>query len=169
MHLCMRISEIANCQFEQFNFEPSAYLPYGCVSFVGKGTKERTVPVTERLRNTVLRYRKLLNQVAETEGQPAPNYFFLEKEGGKRGCHRNFIGNLLAEQIKFAKLQPFTPHKLRHTFGTILAENGASSYEIRDLMGHASIVTSECYVTLSKSRAYVTHLQAFSPKVAIAV
>src|SRR6185369_224407 len=57
--------------------------------------------------------------------------------------------------------EDFTVHVLRHTFGTQLAESGASVYDIRDLMGHSSIMVSENYVKLASTKARQAHQKAF--------
>ncbi|HXW60339.1 MAG TPA: site-specific integrase, partial [Myxococcota bacterium] len=57
--------------------------------------------------------------------------------------------------------EELTVHILRHSFGTQLAESGASVYEIRDLMGHSSIMVSENYVKLASTKARTAHQKAF--------
>jgi predicted transcriptional regulator len=61
--------------------------------------------------------------------------------------------------------EELTVHVLRHSFGTQLAECGASVYEIRDLMGHSSIVVSENYVKLASNQGRLAHQKAFGGRV----
>ena len=72
-----------------------------------------------------------------------------------------------AEWAHFKEPEELTVHVLRHSFGTQLAESGASVYEIRDLMGHSSIVVSENYVKLASTKARQAHQKAFGANLAV--
>src|SRR5208283_1103236 len=68
---------------------------------------------------------------------------------------------MAASWSNLTNLDDLTVHVLRHTFGTQLAESGASVYEIRDLMGHSSIIVSENYVQLASTSNRDAHRKAF--------
>lgn len=150
-HCGLRVSEIAHLRVRDLD------LNQGLVTVIGKGDKERTVPMTEALKNLIKRY---LNDRPENSGL----YLFPSPRSNSRPIHSHFLEVWVKKAARWAHLDnpdELTVHVLRHSFGTQLAESGASVYEIRDLMGHSSIMVSENYVKLASTKARSAHRKAF--------
>jgi site-specific recombinase XerD len=149
-HCGLRVSEIANLRIRDLD------LTQGLLTVIGKGDKERTLPMTDVLKELLKRY---LSQ-AEKNGQ----YLFPSPRSAQKPIHPDYLETWVKKAAHWAGLEnaeEMTVHVLRHTFGTQLAESGASVYEIRDLMGHSSIMVSENYVKLASTKARQAHQRAF--------
>ena len=150
-HCGLRVSEIAHLKVRDLD------LNEGLVTVIGKGDKERTVPMTEALKELLKRY--LANRP-----QDSGLYLFPSPSTATKPIHVDYLETWVKKAAQWAKLEnpeELTVHVLRHSFGTQLAESGASVYEIRDLMGHSSIMVSENYVKLTSTRARSAHRKAF--------
>ena len=151
-HCGFRVSEIAHLRVQDLD------LNQGLISVIGKGDKERIVPMTEPLKELLKRY--LCNQP-----ENAGIFLFSSPRSINRPIHPDYLECWVKKAAKWANLEnyeAFTVHILRHSFGTQLAESGASVYEIRDLMGHSSIMVSENYVKIASTSARRAHNRAFS-------
>ena len=150
-HCGLRVSEIAHLRGRDLD------LDRGNVTVIGKGDKERTVPMTEALREL---FKVFLNNLDEKKSQ----YLFPSPRSLEKPIHIRYLETWVKKAAHWAQLDhpdELTVHVLRHSFGTQLAESGASVYEIRDLMGHSSITVSENYVKLASSKARQAHGKAF--------
>lgn len=150
-HCGLRVSEIAHLRIRDLD------LHQGFVTVIGKGDKERTVPMTEALKELLKRY---LVQRPEDAGA----HLFPSPRTTSKPIHVDYLETWVKKAAQWAKLEnpdELTVHVLRHSFGTQLAESGASVYEIRDLMGHSSIMVSENYVKLASTKARSAHQRAF--------
>jgi integrase/recombinase XerD len=149
-HCGLRVSEIAHLRIRDLD------LNQGLVTVIGKGDKERTVPITEALKELLKIY---LNRTERT----GP-YLFQSPRSAQKPIHPHFLETWVKKAAHWAQLDnpdELTVHVLRHSFGTQLAESGASVYEIRDLMGHSSIMVSENYVKLASTKGRQAHRKAF--------
>lgn len=149
-HCGLRVSEIAQLKIRDLD------LLQGQVTVIGKGDKERTVPITEALN-------KLLKAYLDQNTRDS-RYLFPSPRSLQKPIHPDYLETWVKKAARWAGLEDpeeLTVHVLRHTFGTQLAESGASVYEIRDLMGHSSIMVSESYVKLASTRARQAHGRAF--------
>jgi site-specific recombinase XerD len=149
-HCGFRVSEIAKIKVRDINLEQD------WVTVIGKGDKERSVPMTMALKKTIEVYLK-----QREENSP---YLFPSPRNTQIPSHIRYLENWVKTAAQWAQLvhaEEMTVHVLRHSFGTQLAESGASAYEIRDLMGHSSIAVSENYVKLASGRARQAHEKAF--------
>jgi site-specific recombinase XerD len=149
-HCGLRVSEIAHLKVRDID------LNQGLVTVIGKGDKERSVPTTEALK-------ELLKQHLAARETESPNLFPSPRDKEK-AIHPDYLEKWVKKAAQWAKLEnpdEMTIHVLRHSFGTQLAESGASVYEIRDLMGHSSITVSENYVKLASTRGRQAHGRAF--------
>lgn len=109
----------------------------------GKGGKERIVPIAARTISLLDEY--LLQR---KEGQKENPPLFITRLGKR--IHRQFVWNLIKEAAKKAGLQKnISPHTLRHSYATHLLENGADLRVIQELLGHASISTTDRYTHIS--------------------
>lgn len=150
-HCGLRVSEIAHMRIRDID------LDQGLVTVIGKGDKERSVPMTEALKELLKRYL-----VERTD--KAGTFLFSSPRNIDKPIHPHFLEIWVKKAATWAKLanpEELTVHVLRHSFGTQLAESGASVYEIRDLMGHSSIMVSENYVKLASTKARSAHQKAF--------
>ncbi len=140
----LRVSELVSLQLGNVNFEE------GIVRVVGKGGKERIVPVArpalELLRLYIDQVRPMLAKSREERG------LFLSKRG-RPMTRINFWMRLKRMYLPRAGLSPETsPHTLRHSFATHLLEGGADLRAIQDMLGHASLATTQIYTHVGKSR-----------------
>jgi integrase/recombinase XerD len=152
-HCGLRVSEIAHLKIRDLD------LTQGLVTVIGKGDKERIVPMTEALKGLLKLFidQKIKNQ----EESP---YLFPSPRSALKPIHPDYVETWVKKAAQWAQFEnpnELTVHVLRHSFGTQLAESGASVYEIRDLMGHSSIMVSENYVKLVSTKTRQAHGKAF--------
>ena len=132
------------------------YLQEGFVRVVGKGDKERLVPLGELAADAFKNYLDARPQAAE----PAfDDVAFLNKNG--RPLSRVAIFNLVKKQALLAGVRKeISPHTFRHSFATHLIENGADLRVVQEMLGHESILTTEIYThidTATWQRAILEH------------
>lgn len=133
----LRVSELVSLRLGSVNLEE------GIVRVVGKGDKERIVPVAAPALALVRRY---LDEVRPgLAHHPREDGLFLSQRG-KRMTRSNFWTRLKRLYLPRAGLPPETsPHTLRHSFATHLLEGGADLRAIQDMLGHASLSTTQVY------------------------
>jgi len=131
------------------------------LTVIGKGDKQRSVPMMPILADLLGQLIERTKSEWEVQGTP---YVFPSPRDTQRPMNPQHLEVWVKKAAEWAGLErasEITVHVLRHTFGTQLAESGASVYEIRDLMGHSSIVVSENYVKLASESARSAHRKAF--------
>jgi integrase/recombinase XerD len=138
----LRVSELVNLRFEDCFFEE------GFVRVIGKGNKERLVPVSPSVIAEVGTYvasdRPL---VPIKKGQEA--YVFLNRRGAQ--LTRVMIFTIIKNLALLAGIEKnISPHTFRHSFATHLIEGGANLRAIQDMLGHESITTTEIYTHLDQ-------------------
>jgi integrase/recombinase XerD len=139
----VRVSELLSLQLEDIN------MMAGFLRCLGKGRKERIIPVNQTSISWVERYL-------------ARSRNFLLRRNQERTLFLNAHGRKLSRQGYFKILAQYgkksgitkviTPHTLRHSFATHLLENGADLRAVQEMLGHADISTTQIYTHLSKSR-----------------
>jgi integrase/recombinase XerC len=132
----LRVSELTGLNVEHLELEA------GLVRVLGKGRKERLVPVGRKAREALSRYlaaRPLL-QLNEP--------LFLNHRGG-RLTPRSIQRNLKEQLLRSGVMKKATPHSLRHSFATHLLDGGADLRSIQELLGHASLSTTQKYTQVS--------------------
>jgi integrase/recombinase XerC len=135
----LRIGELASMDVGSVDWAA------GLVRVRGKGSKERLVPIGGKAREALQRYLELRG--LPDDWQP----LFLNFRGGRlsaRSMERNFKRQLLQAGI----LKEATPHALRHSFATHLLDGGADLRAIQELLGHASLSTTQKYTQVSLDR-----------------
>lgn len=109
---------------------------------VGKGSKERIIPLIEELQQRIAHYKRICESMgfATTNGSP----MILSIRG--RSLSRIQVQRIVAEAMSAANVQgKKSPHVLRHTFATHLLNRGADMREIQELLGHSSLRTTQHY------------------------
>jgi integrase/recombinase XerC len=146
----MRVSEIAELSIRQLNWDEAE------IRVVGKGTKERMVLMSEPAMRHLRRYldaaRPLLKPVATDR-------LFLNRRG--QPLTSRSIDRMLKLHARNAGItKPISPHTLRHTFATHLLEGGADLRVVQELLGHASLSTTQIYTHVSQDRLRQVYQQA---------
>jgi integrase/recombinase XerD len=138
----LRVSELVNLRFEDLHFDK------GFVRIIGKGNKERLVPVSQSVEEEITGYRA--NSRALLNIQPAASKIvFLNRRGGQ--LTRVMIFNIIKQAALDAGVKKVvSPHTLRHSFATHLLEGGANLRAIQEMLGHESIATTEIYTHLDE-------------------
>lgn len=110
----------------------------------GKGGKERIVPLGRPALQAVERYLVRARPSLNKKGSPA---LFLNNRGARLGRQSGF--KIVAQAADAAGLQHVSPHSLRHSFATHLLEGGADIRVVQELLGHASVATTQIYTKVS--------------------
>ena len=144
----LRISELCGLSLQQVDLE------HGFVRVFGKGAKERVVPLGAQARHAV--------QVYLTSGRPrlvkprTGSELFLSERG--RAISRKTLWVIVKKSAQRAGIeQPVKPHLLRHSFATHLLGGGADLRAIQEMLGHASIGTTQIYTAVESSRLLDQH------------
>lgn len=150
----MRVSELVNLKVENINFE------IGYVRCIGKGSKERIVPIGKKAKEAVKKYCDLTRPKLVKGNITA--VLFLSRLGKK--ISRQSIWKLIKAYAKKAKIKKgIKPHTLRHTFATHLLEHGADLRSVQEMLGHADISTTQIYTHVDKERLKSVHKE-FHPR-----
>ncbi len=132
-HTGMRLSELVNLKESQLDTH------YGQLKVLGKGNKERIIPLAPPLIQALAAYIKDKPVVAEA----VPQVFVTEK--GKP-LYARLVYNLVKNNLeKVTTLQKKSPHVLRHSFATHLTNNGADLNAVKELLGHSSLAATQVY------------------------
>ena len=151
----LRVSELINLQMSRLDMIDSL------VSVIGKGNKERVVPIgsqaCEAIASYLEHYRSQLNI---NEGHE--DTLFLGRYG--RGLTRQMIFTILKNAATIAGIKKkISPHTFRHSFATHLVEHGADLRAVQEMLGHAQITTTEIYTHLDK-RYLQEQVNQFHPR-----
>jgi integrase/recombinase XerC len=120
-------------------------LDLGIVKVMGKGRKERIVPVGEKAVNALKAY---LGERGVIRGEGP---IFLNPKGGRLTARS--VGRLIKKYTRSSGIfRKVSPHSLRHTFATHLLDAGADIREIQEMLGHASLSTTQRYIHLSMGK-----------------
>lgn len=150
----MRVSELVNLNVESINFD------IGYVRCIGKGRKERIIPVGKRAREAVQRYCETSRKRLAKE--KSSSILFLSRLGRK--ISRQGIWKLIKSYARKAKIQKeIKPHTLRHSFATHLLEHGADLRSVQEMLGHSDISTTQIYTHVDRERLKSVHKQ-FHPR-----
>jgi integrase/recombinase XerD len=155
MYACgLRVSELVNLRLS------SLYPELGFIKVIGKGDKERLVPIGNIALKFIDIYRSQV-RVHTTIKKGNEDILFLNRRG--KGLTRQMIFFLLKKLVREAGInKTVSPHTFRHSFATHLVEGGADLRAVQEMLGHESITTTEIYTHLD--RAYLRDtLQKFHP------
>ncbi len=150
----LRVSEVASVKLSDINLEA------GFLRVLGKGNKERIVPVGKQAVDWLVRYLQEARSTfarADTTGE-----VFLSTRG--KPLSRKTIWHLIKKYARAARIDKnITPHTLRHSFATHLLENGGDLRVIQEMLGHANIATTQIYTHVDQRRLKETHYR-FHPR-----
>lgn len=123
---------------------------------LGKGHKERLVPVSGPARTALARWEKVRAEVAN---EKSGNSLFLTARGGR--VTRRDVARILDDACERVGLESGThPHALRHSFATHLMDNGADTRAIQELLGHSDASTTQRYTHVSKEKLRLAYSQS---------
>jgi integrase/recombinase XerD len=150
----LRLAELRNLRLEQL------HLDAGFINVIGKGNKERVVPVGRTAVAALNRYIKTGRPKLVTPKSPAN--VFLTRRGTPFAAVTLWLH--IKECVRRAGVsRNITPHMLRHSFATHLLEHGADLRVIQELLGHANISTTEIYTHVTGNRLRDIH-RKFHPR-----
>lgn len=154
----MRVSELVSLELDNLYFE------IGFIRVVGKGNKERLVPVGEVAQEALEHYIEHVrpNYINPKQPQKARNRIFLNNRGGP--LSRMSIWNIVTDAAEKAGItKNVYPHIFRHSFATHLLEGGADLRAVQEMLGHSSIITTEIYTHVDRSLLHQVHKE-FHPR-----
>lgn len=138
----LRVSELTNLKISQY------YEDIGFLRILGKGNKERLVPIGK----SAARYLKIYLQEIRINQKIAAgheNYIFLNRRGKK--LSRVMVFLIIKKTVEKAEIRKkVSPHTFRHSFATHLVEGGADLRAVQEMLGHESITTTEIYTHLDR-------------------
>ncbi|MDR2512999.1 MAG: tyrosine-type recombinase/integrase [Puniceicoccales bacterium] len=147
----LRIAELCRLSYECVDFTE------GLVRVLGKGSKERIVPVGTVARDALLRLQKFLPHADRNGEKPV----FTKTLGYPAFLHPRSVQVLLKRYLALAGLPAdITPHKLRHTCATHLLNHGADLRVIQEQLGHSSLTATQIYTHVSLARLKEMHAYA---------
>ena len=146
----LRLSEALALTYQDVAYQDG--VPHA-ITVKGKGDKERVVvlsPTAQRALHQWLKHRNL-------EGSPVSPYIWSHTSGPRKGepfSPRTVQAMLkrVARRAGLKNWEKLTPHKLRHSYASALVEAGRSIAEVKELLGHSSIATTQVYVHISRKR-----------------
>ena len=148
--LGLRVSECCNLKTNQVD------LNEGYVKILGKGNKERIIPIPDQTKEIMKLYFHNLRPLWLKKSN---NFFYINRFGKK--IYREYVEEILRKRISEAGIKKhITPHKLRHSYATHLLEGGADLRAIQELLGHSDISTTEIYTHVDEERIRNEYMKA---------
>ena len=146
----LRVTELVTLKVAQLSLE------MGVVRVMGKGSKERLVPLGESAADVIQQYRKTA-RIELLGGQKSDDLFVT---GRGRAMTRQMFWHLIKRHALTAGIRaPISPHTLRHAFATHLINHGADLRVVQLLLGHADITTTQIYTHVARERLKQIHAQ----------
>ena len=150
----LRVTELVNLKVSELDLE------VGCIRTMGKGSKERIIPIGSMAKKAVNEYI-LVSRPVLLKGRNAEE-MFVTKRG--RCMTRQGFWKLLKKYASRANIRgSVSPHILRHAFATHLLERGADLRSVQQMLGHTDISTTQIYTHILKGRLLEIH-QRFHPR-----
>ncbi len=157
MYSCgLRVSEVINLCISNL------YLDVGFIKVIGKGNKERLVPIGEAAVKYIRLYMEHIRNHLPVIKKGSEDILFLNRRG--TALSRVMVFMILKDLAqKIGLTQNIHPHTLRHSFATHLVEGGADLRAVQEMMGHKSITTTEIYTHLDRGYLRQT-LEKYHPR-----
>ena len=141
----LRISELINLKMNEL------HLTMGFIQTIGKGNKERILPIGGMAIQYLNEYLEDSRPIFESRSAEESPYVFLNSRG--KGLSRQGVWKNIKKTVQLAGIkQNVTPHMIRHSFATHLLENGADLRSVQELLGHSDISTTQIYTHITKAR-----------------
>lgn len=141
----LRISELVGLKLDEL------HLNMGFLRTVGKGNKERIIPIGEEAIKWLNQYLEDSRPLFESRAEEESSIVFLNSRG--KGLSRQGVWKNLKKTVKVSGIRKnVTPHMLRHSFATHLLENGADLRIVQELLGHSDISTTQIYTHITTAR-----------------
>lgn len=138
----LRVSELLSLKLKQVNIEK------GIIDVVGKGDKERKVPVGDYALEFIKQY---ISDVRSHSRGHKTDYLFLNRYG--KPLSRQYFFKQVKKYAEQAGIREnISPHTLRHCFATHMLENGAELRVVQEMLGHSNIATTQIYTNISTKR-----------------
>lgn len=151
----LRVSELVNLRLVDL------HLPMKLIQTVGKGDRERIIPIGDVAIDWITQYLKT-TRIDLLRKRTNTDFVFLNAHG--RRLTRQAIWQMIKKYVKLAGIKRHvTPHTLRHSFATHLLENGADLRIVQELLGHADISTTQIYTHISHKHLTEVY-QKFHPR-----
>jgi len=150
----MRVSESADLKTNNVN------LDIGFLRCIGKGNKERIIPLGKKAIHSINRYLEFSRPYFLKK--KTSEYLFINRSGAR--LSRQSVWKLIKRYAKEAKIKkPIKVHTLRHSFATHLLERGADLRSVQEMLGHSNISTTQIYTHIDKERLKSVH-KMFHPR-----
>jgi integrase/recombinase XerD len=150
----LRVTELVSLKTSQLSLE------MGVVRVMGKGSKERLVPLGESATDAVQRYMQSARDIL-LDNRKSDDLFVTHRRGGRDGggaMTRQMFWHLIKNYALKANIRtPISPHTLRHAFATHLINHGADLRVVQLLLGHADITTTQIYTHVARERLKQIH------------
>jgi integrase/recombinase XerD len=150
----LRVSELVSLKVVDVNLEA------GLVRVIGKGAKERIVPIGSKAKEAAIIW---LNQGRPTAlKQLSSDYLFVARAG--KPMNRQSFWKIIKKYVLIAGInRPVSPHTLRHSFATHLIEGGADLRSVQTMLGHSDISSTQIYTHISRDYLIQMHYE-FHPR-----
>ena len=136
----LRVSEVIDLKISDLHFREEI------ISVTGKGDKQRLIPIGDSAVKQINTYKDQV-RIHLTPEKKSEDILFLNRNGRKMSRQMVFL--IVKKQVEKAGIKKnISPHTFRHSFATHLVQNGADLRAVQDLLGHASITTTEIYTHL---------------------
>lgn len=150
----MRVSEAVNLRLDNVN------LDIGFLRCIGKGNKERMIPLGKKAIASIKRYLEVSRP--RILKKRSSEHLFVSRMGKK--ISRQSFWKLIKRYALEARIKkPIRPHILRHSFATHLLERGADLRAVQEMLGHSNISTTQIYTHINRDRLKSVHKQ-FHPR-----
>jgi integrase/recombinase XerD len=144
----LRVSELVNLRTRDLNLDA------GFLVTLGKGDKERLVPVGESARSALAEYMEIVRPGQDKKGNSP--YLFLTRLG-ERMTRQAFWNIIKKRALSSGIAKNISPHTLRHSFATHLLENGADLRSVQIMLGHADLSSTQIYTHVTRERLKRLH------------
>jgi integrase/recombinase XerC len=136
----LRVSELTGLNLDSLDLE------LGVARVLGKGNKERVVPIGDKAKRALPDYLKMRGELLA--GRTEHRALFLNNRGGRLSSRS--VARLVKKHMQRCNLgRPLSPHGLRHSFATHLLDAGADLRAVQEMLGHVSLSTTQRYTHLS--------------------
>ena len=149
----IRLSELYGLDCDGIDFHE------GVARVTGKGNKQRIVPVGRKAESAVKRYLPLRRALLIKKGHAGEEALFVSSRG-TRMARRSIQAAVTSRLKQISEKEHLSPHVLRHTFATHMLDNGADLRAVQELLGHASLSTTQIYTHVTMERLARAYRQA---------